>query len=56
MYAFDARSGRLRWRADVGGRVQGGPITVTNAVLVGSGNGTLYAFDKASGSERYASK
>lgn len=54
-YAIDLRLGNIRWRSDVGGKVQGGPMVLRNAVLVGSADGTLYSFNKASGTEIWRS-
>ncbi len=51
--AWEATSGRLRWRAMTGGRVRSSPAVVAGTVYVGSGDGILYAYDLASGQERW---
>ncbi len=44
-------SGRIVWTVKTGGAVRSSPVVVGDLVLVGSGDGSLYAFDTASGAE-----
>jgi hypothetical protein len=49
VYALDARTGRVRWRAPAGGRVRSSPAVAGGRVYVGSADGRLHAFDVATG-------
>jgi outer membrane protein assembly factor BamB len=43
----------VRWKFDAHGPVRGSPVVASGVVLVGSGDGDLYAVDAASGKERW---
>jgi outer membrane protein assembly factor BamB len=49
VYAFDARTGRLRWTFTTGGRVKGGVALAGNRVYVGSYDHHVYALDARTG-------
>jgi outer membrane protein assembly factor BamB len=53
LYAVNAESGRLLWRAATRGPLLRAPVVTSDLVLVGagSGDGSLYAFDRQSGAE-----
>jgi outer membrane protein assembly factor BamB len=53
VYALDARTGEVRWRAATGGRVRGSPAVAEGGVYAGSADGILYAFDAATGDVRW---
>lgn len=44
--AFDVRTGRRRWRADLDGRVRHTPAVAGGRAFVGTSGGTLYAFEE----------
>ncbi len=50
-YAFDARTGRIRWSADTGGGEVASAAVANGAVYVGSSDGNVYAFDGVTGEE-----
>lgn len=49
VYAFDAKTGRLRWSFQTHGRVKGGPALGGRRLYVGSYDGHLYALDARTG-------
>jgi outer membrane protein assembly factor BamB len=49
LYAFDAASGRLRWKFQTGGRVRSSPAIHNGVVYVGSYDGSVYAVHLDSG-------
>ena len=49
VYAFDARTGRLRWRFHTGGRVKGGVTYSSGRVFVGSYDSHVYALSARTG-------
>lgn len=53
VYAIDAPSGRVRWRARTGGRVRASPAVANGRVFVGSYDGAVYCFDLATGRQRW---
>jgi outer membrane protein assembly factor BamB len=53
VYAVDASSGRVRWKAATGGRVRSSPAISDGMVVVGSFDGCIYAFDLATGTRRW---
>jgi outer membrane protein assembly factor BamB len=54
VYAYGARTGRLRWSFSTGGYVYGSPALVDDLVLIGSYDGRLYALDAATGRQRWS--
>jgi outer membrane protein assembly factor BamB len=46
---FFAGQGGVRWRVQTGGAVRSSPAVTANRVFVGSGDGDLYAIDRATG-------
>jgi outer membrane protein assembly factor BamB len=60
--AVDARTGRERWRvafprpadASLSTGSAGGPVLVDDLVVAASGDGTIYAFDRTTGSARWS--
>jgi len=58
VYAFDVKSGRVRWKFRTGGRVRSSPAVSNGVVYVGSFDGSIYAIDLASGKQvwRYDTK
>ncbi|HWA56582.1 MAG TPA: PQQ-binding-like beta-propeller repeat protein [Gemmatimonadales bacterium] len=53
VYALEAATGRVRWRAKTGGRVRATPAVSGDLVVVGSWDGRVYALDLATGHERW---
>ena len=53
VYAIDAGSGRVRWRAATEGRVRSSPAVDDGRVFVGSHDGRVYCFDLATGARRW---
>ncbi|HXY31569.1 MAG TPA: PQQ-binding-like beta-propeller repeat protein [Gemmatimonadaceae bacterium] len=53
VYAVDAASGRVRWRAQTEGRIRSSPAVDGGRVYVGSYDGRVYCFDLASGTQRW---
>jgi outer membrane protein assembly factor BamB len=53
VYAYGARSGRLRWSFTTGGYVYGSPAVWRGLVLIGSYDGRLYALDAGTGRQRW---
>ncbi|NIN70818.1 MAG: PQQ-binding-like beta-propeller repeat protein [Gemmatimonadetes bacterium] len=51
--AFASGHGQVEWAFQTGGPVRGSPLIDGDLVLVGSGDGRLYAIDRASGEERW---
>jgi len=49
VYAFDAESGRQRWRVSTEGRVRSSPAVEDGVVYVGSADGRLYAIELLTG-------
>ncbi len=47
--ALDGRTGRIQWKAYVGGAVRVSPTVWNGRVLVGSGDGRVYAFEAQTG-------
>jgi eukaryotic-like serine/threonine-protein kinase len=50
LYALDAASGSLKWRAKTKGLVRSSPCVYNNDVYVGSWDGFIYSFNKNDGS------
>lgn len=46
---FFAGQGGVRWRVQTGGPVRSSPAVTTTRVFIGSGDGSLYAIDRATG-------
>ncbi|HET7458662.1 MAG TPA: PQQ-binding-like beta-propeller repeat protein [Gemmatimonadaceae bacterium] len=53
VYAVDARSGAVRWRAQTGGRVRSSPAVDGGRVYVGAFDGRVYCLDLATGAVRW---
>jgi outer membrane protein assembly factor BamB len=49
----ETESGMVAWTFATGGSVRSSPVVAGDLLLVGSGDGFLYAFDKESGAERW---
>jgi outer membrane protein assembly factor BamB len=49
VYAFDARTGKLRWRFHTGGRVKGGVTYSAGRVFAGSYDSNVYALNARTG-------
>jgi len=47
LYAFDAKTGRLKWTYATGGEILTEPLVANDSVYFGSGDGKLYAVDTA---------
>lgn len=55
IYALDAKTGKIRWQSETGGRVKGAVTALGNRLFVGSYDGSLYAFDSRNGSLQWRS-
>jgi outer membrane protein assembly factor BamB len=53
VYAVDARTGTVRWRAQTEGRVRSSPAIADHAVYVGSFDGRVYCFELATGARKW---
>jgi eukaryotic-like serine/threonine-protein kinase len=53
VYAADVRTGRARWRYNLGARVYSSPAVATGVVYVGGQDGTVHAIDLATGRCRW---
>src|SRR4030095_13796785 len=49
----DAASGKQKWQAQTGGRVRSSPAVDASRVYVGSADGRVYAFDRATGATKW---
>src|SRR5690348_655921 len=49
LYAFDAKTGRERWRFQTGAAIHSTPSISESLVFTGSDDGALYALDRSSG-------
>jgi outer membrane protein assembly factor BamB len=53
VYAVDAATGNVKWRAQTGGRIRASPAVVGGRVFVGAFDGRIYCFDLATGAPRW---
>lgn len=53
LLAADAETGAVRWRAETDGYASGAPLVADDTVFVGTWNGSLHAFDRRDGDERW---
>jgi outer membrane protein assembly factor BamB len=49
LYAFDARTGRLRWSYTAGGEIKGAPAYAAHKIFFGAYDGYVYALDARTG-------
>ena len=57
LYAFDARSGSVRWRHDAGGRISGGPVVFGDLVFFSNlGRKSTTALGAATGKRVWATR